>query len=332
MKRLVICLIALFVMGQAYAQQRDGEAHSAFKTVMAKVQTARLSNGLRVLLYRRGFAPVFSAVVAVRVGGSDETLGSTGISHLLEHMAFKGTPQIGTRDYERERVLLAELEELAVREASLSAQERSRWQAINAELLTLWVPDQFSREYEKRGATGLNATTDQDQTRYFVSLPRSAFDFWCDIEAQRLLFPVMRQFYQERDVVLEERRMRYEDDPGGKLYELLLGMAYRIHPYRNPTIGYVFDVSKLTATMVANLQRRFYVPENMVIAVVGDVTPETDLPALEQCFGKLPVGPVPARPQITEPRQQGERRFTLQERGSPQLMIAYHKPNYPHVD
>ncbi|NDC37684.1 MAG: insulinase family protein [Proteobacteria bacterium] len=299
------------------------------------VQEFTLSNGLRVLVYRRGDAPVFSGVVGVRVGGSDEQLGKTGISHMFEHMAFKGTSTIGTRDYARERPLLQELEELAqisAAPAKLPADKRVRWEQIHKELSALWTTEEFTREYEKQGVAGMNATTDTELTRYFESLPRSAFEFWCQMESARLLDPVMRQFYPERDVVMEERRMRTEDSPDGALYEKLLGVAFSKHPYRFPVIGHARDIQGLTATDVDNFRRRYYVPSNIVIALVGDVDAQRDRPMLERYFGRLAPGPTPLRPAEVEPAQRAERRFSIRFPASPMMLLGYHKPIYPHPD
>lgn len=296
----------------------------------------RLSNGIRVILYRRGVAPVFAGVVAVRVGGTDEQVGNTGISHMFEHMAFKGTPTVGSKNYAREAKLLAQIEEIMQRSGGggkLSPDEQQRLEKINEELKSLWVLNEFSREYEKRGASEMNATTDKELTKYFVNLPRASFDFWCRMESDRLLYPVMRQFYQERDVVREERRMRFEDDPQGKLYESLLATAYQRHPYRNPIIGYDFDIERLTASQTDAFRRKYYVPSNIAISVVGDVDPVRDIVALERCFGRIPAAQETiTRPEIREAPQEGERRVTLKASASPQFFVAYHKPNYPHPD
>jgi len=228
--------------------------------------------------------------------------------------------------------LLAELEQIVSRggdKHQVSPEDQARWLEIHDELKTLWASESFTREYEKRGASGMNATTDVELTRYFVSLPRNSFEFWGWAESERLVHPVMRQFYQERDVVMEERRMRYDNDPGGKLYETLLGQAFRIHPYRNPVIGYPDDINSLTATMMSEFHKAYYVPKNIVIAVVGDVDPQRDLPVLERYFGRLPRGTVPGRPMQVEPPQEGERHFSVSMDSAPEMMIAYHKPPYP---
>ena len=142
----------------------------------------------------------------------------------------------------------------------------------------------------------------------------------------------MRQFYQERDVVLEERRMRFEDDLGGRLYELLLGVAYQRHPYRAPVIGYEHDIRALTATRLEAFRKRYYVPTNMVVSVVGKVDAEKDLPVIEKFFGRIPSGPAVSRDILSEGPQQGERRVSLKMAASPELIVAYRKPNYPDPD
>jgi predicted Zn-dependent peptidase len=142
----------------------------------------------------------------------------------------------------------------------------------------------------------------------------------------------MRQFYQERDVVMEERRMRYEDDPEGKLYESLLQTAYKLHPYRNPVIGYDRDIRKLTASAVADFHAKYYVPGNIVISAVGDVDPDRDIEMIKKYFGRLPAAPVPPHNAVVEPDQNGERKLWLGMKTSPQMAIAYHKPQYPDPD
>lgn len=311
------------------------DSSSALAAMASKVYSETLPNGLRVILYNRGIAPVFSGAVVVRVGGSDEVMGETGISHLFEHMAFKGSRTVGTEDFGREQRLLARLEELALESnaaQNLTPEQQEEWDQIHQDLKELWISDDFTRQYEKQGAVGQNATTDKEFTKYFVDLPRSAFEFWCRMESDRLLRPVMRQFYQERDVVLEERRMRFDDDPGGKLYELLLGVAYQRHPYRAPVIGYEKDIRGLTATKLEEFRKRYYTAQNIVVSVVGRVNPEEDMKVIRQYFGALPDGAEVVRDIPVESEPEGERRVTLKMAASPQVIVAYAKPNYPHPD
>ncbi len=329
--RWLTCLVVSLVAAIAQHAVAEDSA-SALSEMVSKVKTYTLSNGIKVVFYRRGDAPVFAGAVVVRVGGSDEVMGQTGISHLFEHMAFKGTRTVGTKDYGAERRLLQRLEDLAAASHAgqkLNAEQQKEWDATHEKLRELWISDDFTVRYEKNGAVGQNATTDKEFTKYFVNLPRSAFEFWCKMEADRLMSPVMRQFYQERDVVLEERRMRSEDDPGGKLYELLLGIAYQRHPYRAPVIGYERDIRSLTASQLEVFRRRYYVPKNIVVSLVGRVDPERDIQVVEEYFGSLPSAPEIERDIPEEGPQEGERRVQLSMAASPEVIIAYRKPNYP---
>jgi predicted Zn-dependent peptidase len=328
-------LTAIFVSALTAQQAYANDSSSALQEMASKVKTYTLSNGLQVIFYRRGEAPIFAGAVVVRVGGSDEQPGQTGISHLFEHMAFKGSRTVGTKDYGAERRFLERLEELALESnagQNLSPDQKREWDEIHQKLRDIWISDDFTVRYEKHGAVGQNATTDKEFTKYFVSLPRSAFEFWCKMEADRLIAPVMRQFYQERDVVLEERRMRYEDDPGGKLYELLLGTAYQRHPYRDPVIGYERDIRALTARQLEAFRKRYYVPSNMVVALVGRVDPESDIKIVEEYFGVIPSGSPVQRSIIEEGPQEGQRRSDISMAASPEVLVAYRKPNYPHPD
>ncbi|MEZ4752883.1 MAG: pitrilysin family protein [Bdellovibrionota bacterium] len=308
---------------------------NALKALENKVKQYTLDNGLRVILYKRDFAPVFAGVVSVRVGGVDEHPGNTGISHILEHMAFKGTTEIGTKNYSREKDLLNELEAIARASAGgtkFSAEQKIRWDQIQSELEEFWDTEAFTRHYRERGSSGLNATTSKELTSYFVNLPKNSFEFWAWMESERLYRPVMRQFYQERDVVMEERRMRYDDDPNGALYEQLLATAYLQHPYRYPVIGYPADISKVTATETAEFHKTFYSPERIVVSVVGDLEPETAIKTIKKYFGRLPKTSSPAFTQIKEEEQQSERSFVIRRDASPSLVVAYHKPNFPDPD
>ena len=332
---LVILLLTLLPGGAPRLALAEDDSRSALVALKERVQRFTLKNGLKVIMYRRGIAPVFSANLAVRVGGIDESVGSTGLAHMFEHMAFKGTSSLGTKDFSREQSLLKEQEEIAARSSggvNLTESDRARWGDLQAELEKIWDTTAFDRELKKHGAENLNAYTSQEITAYFVDLPRPAFEFWCWLESERLRDPVLRQFYQERDVVMEERRMRVEDDPRGKLYEALLGIAFLRHQYRNPLIGYAADISRLTATRAEVFRAKHYVPSNMVITLVGDVDPQRDLELVRKYFEQLPGGAPPLRETLAEAPQQGEREFVLEETASPTTMIAYHKPVFPHPD
>lgn len=353
---LATCLVVFAAIGSgvscvnvAFAQEVPSATHQPLKSDNDKhdlpddfiqefldnskedLETATLSNGLKVLFFKREGAPVFAGAVTVQVGGVDEPVGLTGISHMFEHMAFKGNDSIGTKDYARELPLL-EAEERIMQQSKgrkLSENEQRELASIREQLRGLWDDEAYQRELSRRGAVGLNAQTSADQTSYYVKLPRGAFEYWCWAESERLVNPVLRQFYTERDVVLEERRMRFDDDPGGAIYEKLLQVAFTKHNYRHPVIGYASDLSKLTATDLESYRQRYYVPDNIAISLVGDVDAKRDLPVLEHYFGRLAVSSTLKEQPEREPAQQEERRFIVKKEASPQVLIAYHKPNYP---
>ena len=324
-----------FVASEAFAEDIFEKSEQALERLRDNVKKYTLPNGLRIIFYRRGIAPVYSSIISVGVGGVDETPGETGVSHMFEHMAFKGTEIIGSKDFETEKKLLAELESIVQAGRaieSFSPEEKKRWAEIHQKLATLWNNEEFSREFERRGAVGLNASTDKEMTRYFESMPKNVFEFWCSLESERIKHPILRQFYQERDVVLEERRMRFDDDPMGRLYEKLLQKAYDKHPYRAPVIGYEKDIRALTATKLDAFRKKFYVPSNIVISIVGDVNPEEDIKLIEKYFGDIPSADRPEKIKVIEPPQKQEKELSIKAHAASAFMVAYHKPHFPNPD
>lgn len=303
------------------------------KEIQENIKFHTLSNGIRVIFYKRGYAPVFSGVVAIGVGGVDEAPGITGISHLFEHMAFKGTSKLGTKNYTKEKKLLAKIEEImSASEAgnNLTNQQKKDLENINKELHVLWADQEtIDKIYGKIGGVGLNATTGMDITNYFVSLPSNRIEDWSELESDRILDPVYRQFYKERDVVHEERRMRFEDNISSKLYVSLIKYAFLVHPYRNPVIGHKEDLDYLTASKLEDFQSKFYVPTNIVISIVGNLNFEETIKILERYFGRIKRKNHPEQVKLIEPDQLGPREFTIFDKSEPQFLMAYHKPNYP---
>lgn len=309
-------------------------SEQSLEELKRSVSQFTLSNGFQVLLVPRPETPVFTGQVWVKVGGVDEDTGSTGIAHFLEHMAFKGTREIGTRDYAREQALLDELEALIAKSPDQSEVLQSpRAKEIARELEGLWIDNEFSRIYERQGENGLNAGTGKDYTFYTVELPKNAFELWCWMESERFLHPVFRQFYKEREVVQEERRTGYDDNPGGRLYELLLETAFTKHPYRFSTIGRSEDLKKITATQMRAFAERYYRPDNSVLVLVGDLNPAAAQVILERYFGRIPRvnSPIP-KVEIEEPTQTEERQAMLSWDAEPMFMLGYHKPTAPHPD
>jgi predicted Zn-dependent peptidase len=339
---LVLSWITSFFIFSAYGSDSPVIKEETLDSFQSKIVKRALSNGMRVIMFNPSLAnrdgaqaPIFSGAVTVRVGGTDEPSGASGIAHMLEHMAFKGTRTLGTRDYQREAPLLAELEiyeKKRIFKEKFSQLEEARYLEIKKELESLWILGEFAMEYENWGGIGLNATTDSELTKYFVDLPKTAFEFWCKIESERLLFPVMRQFYEERDVVMEERRMRVDSHPSGKLYEMLLATAFTKHPYKHPVIGYSRDIQSLSAEATSDFHKKYYVPSNIVISLGGAIDPEEDLETVEKYFGRVAKGREIVRDIPLEPEQLSERKIELKDRAKPMILISYKRPAFNHPE
>ncbi len=306
-----------------------------------KVRFWKYENGFQVIFLPREGAPFFSAVIFVNVGAVDESVGETGIAHLLEHMAFKGTPWIGTRDWNSERKILVELEEVAqeLRTAAIAAADDESSAALESRFLELQkqaqrfvIPNEYDRLVTLAGGQEVNATTSNDYTNYFMTLPANKLELWAMLESQRLQYPTWREFYKERDVVAEERRMRMEDSPDGRLYEEFIATAFKAHPYRTPVIGWMSDIKNLTVTDMAAFYKRWYVPENMVAVIVGNVGEAEVRRITNDYFGTLPYRPSPPRVATQEPEQRAQRRVQLVMDAQPQLLLGWHKPPLPSRD
>lgn len=301
-----------------------------------------LDNGLTVIMLERRDAPVFSYATMVNTGSAQEVPGITGLAHMFEHMAFKGSDQIGTKDWKAEEAALRRVEETyaayqqargAVRpDTAKVAQLEKAWKDAIAEADKYVEQDQFSTVVDRAGGVGMNAFTSSDQTGYFFSLPSNRFELWAYLESERFRKPVFRQFYKERDVVFEERRMRTESSPFGRLFEQFLGTAFLAHPYGFPTVGWPSDLQSFSATDAEEFFRKYYVPANMVIAIVGDINTAEAWPVVERYFGRLPKAPAPPALRTVEPPQIAERTVTLRETSQPIYMEGYHRPASTHPD
>ncbi|HCU25253.1 MAG TPA: insulinase family protein [Deltaproteobacteria bacterium] len=330
MKKLILIISSLLLFGICACTP------STPSNFLQGTREITLSNGMRFLLLRRSGAPVFNAYIVVRVGGIDEAEGQTGIAHLLEHMAFKGTSRIGSKDFAAEQKLLDRIEELHARLLKAQGPEQARLaEEMRAQIEAAGrfvEKEEFSKIYLRNGGAGLNATTSQDITSYFVELPNTKLPLWAYLESERLRDPVFREFYLERDVVLEERRTRVDDSPFGKLYESLMELAFEKSPYRRPTVGYARDVARLSATDLRNFYKKYYVPSNMVGVVVGDIDLDETAKILEKYFGKIPPGPRPPQPQAETLRPSEEKRVEVPFDAAPALMSGYPKPTMPNPE
>jgi predicted Zn-dependent peptidase len=302
-----------------------------FSFLKSQVKKITLDNGLRIIVVSRDIAPVFSAQVWVKVGGADELPGASGAAHLLEHMAFKGTKNIGTSDYRKEVRLIDEYDSRYEKQREEPDEENSaKLKSIEDKLEEIWDIGAFTSMYQERGANGLNAGTSKDYTVYTVSLPSSELEFWFSIESERLINPVFRQYYKELQVVHEERRMRTDDNPSGKLYEALLATAYWDHPYGVPTIGWKHDLNNLLKKDAEYLHATYYRPDNIVITLVGNIDDDEVEKLAEKYFArfKKPGSDIPDRRVFPEV-QNGERTTDVLFSAEPEFMIAYHIPTSP---
>ncbi|MBV8518685.1 MAG: insulinase family protein [Acidobacteria bacterium] len=298
----------------------------------------KLDNGLTIIITERHDAPVFSYATVVNAGSAQESVGITGLAHMFEHMAFKGSDRIGTSDWPAEEKALAKVEETYAAYDRARRQETNRDDAKVAELEKAWrdalaeadkyvVDNEFSQVVDRAGGVGVNAFTAQDITAYFFSLPSNRFELWAFLESERLRHPVFRQFYKERDVVTEERRMRVESDPFGRLEEEFVSAAFVAHPYGlSSGVGWPSDLASFSATDAAAFFKKYYVPSNIVIALVGDVKASDAMPVLEKYFGRLPKAPAPEPLRTVEPPQRAERTVVLRESSQPIYMEGYHRP------
>ncbi len=309
-----------------------------------RVQTYTLKNGLRLLILERNLSPTVSIYIRYRAGAVDEADGKTGMAHLLEHMMFKGTKTIGTRNYRREEKIIRQIEEVG----TAIDQERMRGKAANQALLdrltrqltTLQkehqrhtLSNEIDRLYTENGAVGLNASTGQDLTTYQVSIPANRLELWARIEADRMMNPVFREFYTERNVVMEERRQRTESDPDGKLLERYLSAAFIAHPYRRPILGWPSDMRSLDLAYMRKFLQKTHAPNNTVISVVGDIKSADVVNIVNKYFSNIPPHKVSSSPITEEPVQMGERRIELLFAAEPRMITGYHKPSPPdHVD
>ncbi len=301
-----------------------------------------LDNGLTFIVVENHDAPVLSVLTYADVGSADEVKGITGIAHLFEHMAFKGTTTIGAMDLEAEYAAMEKVDEIfddlrnerhkghladperlasleqAFEDAKTAARELGRSNAMDEAI-------------DRAGGTGLNASTSRDATRYYYSLPSNKLELFFALESNRFLEPVLREFFIERDVVKEERRMS-ESSPVGRLVEEMLSAAYKAHPYGEPIVGHMSDIDSMTRAEAMDFFRRYYGAGNLTIIISGDADPAHVKELAHEYFDRLPAGPPVEPVETTEPPQIAERRVTMEDRSQPVILMGYHKVDINHED
>jgi predicted Zn-dependent peptidase len=322
----------LFLLASCLAAAQD------LKEFEKRVTEFTLANGLHFIVLERHQAPVVSFHTYVNAGSVDDPEGKTGLAHMFEHMAFKGTETIGTKNWPEEKKALAAIEEVYDR---LEQERRKGPRADQAKIATIEeevkaaiekansyvIPNQFPTIIEENGGVGMNAGTALDSTEYFYNLPANRLELWFLLESQRFLHPVFREFYKERDVVMEERRMRVESDPQQKLIQCLLSSAFEAHPYRRLSVGWATDIQSLRVRDAEQFYKTYYVPANITIGIVGDVDPKQARALADKYFTRLPAGPLPPLIHTVEPPQEGPRLAQIQSPSQPFEVIGYKRPD-----
>ncbi|XTZ19366.1 MAG: M16 family metallopeptidase, partial [cyanobacterium endosymbiont of Rhopalodia fuxianensis] len=300
----------------------------------------KLDNGMKFIVMENHDAPVVSFVTYADVGAVDEPDGKTGVAHFLEHLAFKGTKDIGTTNYAAEKPLLDQLDTLfsqmkaaqaagKIKEAEQLAQE---FQKVQTEANQYVQQNAFGQIVETAGGVGMNAATSSDWTTYFYSFPSNKLELWMSLESERFLEPVFREFYKEQDVILEERRLRTDNSPIGKMMEAFLDIAFTKHPYKRPVIGYNQDILSLTREDVRQFFETYYGPDNLTFAIVGDVSPKQVQQLAQVYFGRYSAKPKPPRVTDVEPQQTEAKEVTLELLSQPWYLEGYHRPAITHRD
>ncbi len=306
--------------------------------VKSKVTEFQLENGIKFIVLEQHQAPVVSLLTYADVGGADEPVGKTGIAHFLEHLAFKGTTRIGTTDWQAEKVLLDQLDQLdgQIREAIATGKDPKDLQAeftkTQAEADQYVKSNEFGQIITQAGGVGLNAATGTDYTLYFYNLPANKLELWFSLESERFLDPVFREFFKEKEVILEERRAGVDNSPTGQLFQTLQDQAFSTHPYKRPVIGYEEDIRNLTRQDVQEFFETHYVPSKLTIGIAGDVNPQQVKQLAESYFGRYAAKPATPSTISPEPPQTAPQEFTLELDHQPVYVEGYHRPAVDHPD
>jgi predicted Zn-dependent peptidase len=303
-----------------------------------KVTEFTLKNGMHFIVVERHDAPVLAFNTYVDVGSVDDPGGLTGLAHMFEHMAFKGTEQIGTTNWPAEKRAMQQTEE----DYDALQQEQNKGLHADPEKVKelqarvkadidaagkYVIPNLYPQIIETNGGVGLNAQTGLDATQYFYQFPSNRTELWFLLESERFYAPVFREFYKERNVVREERRMRVESEPQGELQEAFLATAFQAHPYHHSPGGWASDIEALRLGDAIRFYKEFYVPQNINMAIVGDIDPKRARALAEKYFGVIPPAPNSPLVHTIEPPQNGERRVEINTEAQPIELIGYKRPD-----
>jgi len=313
-------------------------AAQSLQEFQKKVTEFTLANGFHFIVVERHDAPVVAFNSYVKAGSVDDPAGQTGIAHMFEHMAFKGTSAIGTTNWGIERQQLRDIEKAydnleEERNKGPRADPEKLEQLVNRlkteiELGEKYVNQNlFTRLIEENGGSGLNAQTSNDSTVFYYSLPSNRAELWFLLESQRFYDPVFREFYKEREVVLEERRMSTDSNPEGLLRETFSAAAFEAHPYHNPPGGWLSDISNFRLRDALAFYKKYYVPSNITFGIAGDINAADARRLAEKYFSIIPAGPAPPLIHTLEPKQLGERRVFVESDSQPFELVGYKRPS-----
>lgn len=331
LKRLVTVLSVVMIGLCFAAQPMHAQSLSEFQK---KVTKFTLDNGLTFVVVERPVAPVVSFSTVVNVGGANEPMGHTGMAHIFEHMAFKGTQTVGTKNYAKEKKAISKLDNKYqdwLDEKNSTQPDTARIDKLMKQFKTLQkkaekyvVNNEFSQIIDRNGGVGMNASTSQDRTNFFYSLPENRLELWFSLESDRFQNPVFREFYKEKKVIREERRRRTESQPVGRLLEEFGAVAFTAHPYGRATVGWNSDITATTIQDTRDFYEKYYVPQNITFGVAGDVDPDHVKELAKEYFGDMETAPDSPPVYTKEPEQRGERRFTIKGQSQPFMLMGYH--------
>ncbi|MGY6530236.1 MAG: M16 family metallopeptidase [Cyanobacterium sp.] len=333
---LIVLLIWNFNINSVLARTTENRSITPYlEQVKNDITEFTLNNGLKFIIYENHQAPIISFVTYVDVGAVDEPEKQTGVAHYLEHLAFKGTSEIGTINYEKEKPLLEKLDSLfdQIQQARADnnqeklAQLETEFRQVNQKASEYVNQNEFGQIVEIEGGVGLNAATSADYTAYFYNFPSNKLELWMYLESNRFLDPVFREYYEEKDVILEERRLRTDNSAIGKMVEEFLLTAFVSHPYRRPVIGFEEDIRNLTTANVQDFFDAHYGGSNITIAMVGDVNPSEARRMAEDYFGRFPDSVKPSPLSINEPEQRETREVVVEYPSQPLYFEGYHIPS-----
>ena len=323
------------IVAKTLNQPSNISIYPYLERVKENITEFTLDNKLKFIVLENHQSPVISFVTYVDVGGINEDNGKTGAAHFLEHLAFKGTQEIGTINYAQEKVIFAQLDKIfnQIKEAKKNNNQENltllqkEFQQLNEKAHELVKPNEFGQIVEIEGGVGLNAATSTDYTAYFYNFPSNKLELWMYLESERYLHPVFREFYQEKQVILEERKLRTDNSPIGKMIEAFLDTAFTTHPYKRPVIGYENDIMNLTREDINNFFTDYYGGSNITITIVGDVDPRQVKTMAKKYFRRFPTAKKSSKINTSEPKQTETKEVTVEYPSQPLYLEGYHIPD-----